>query len=169
MEDTLDRAELAISQWAKERPELDSLPMAVLGRLSEAVQVISRDHFEPMFAGYGLQSGDFDVLATLRRSGAPYALSPTTLYQTTMVTSGTMTGRLDRLEKLELVARERNPTDRRGMNVVLTPKGQTLIDEAIVAHVENEKKILSALSRAEQETLNALLAKLLAGLIPNEN
>lgn len=164
----MDRAELAITQWAKERPELDPLPMAVLGRLSEAAQVISRDHFEPLFAAYGLQSGDFDVLATLRRSGAPYALSPTMLYQTTMVTSGTMTGRLDRLEKLDLIARERNPADRRGMNVVLTSKGQTLIDEAVVAHVENEKRILLALSVSEQEALNLLLTKLIAGLTPRE-
>lgn len=160
----MDRAELAISQWAKERPDLDRLPMAVLGRLAEASQIISRDHQEPLFARYGLQPGEFDVLATLRRSGAPFALSPTALYRATMVTSGTMTGRLDRLEKLGLVARERNPSDRRGTMVVLTQEGRRLIDEAVDAHVENEKEILSGLTRAEQEALNQLLAKLIIGL-----
>lgn len=138
--------------------------MAVLGRLAEASQVIARDHQEPLFARYGLQSGDFDVLATLRRSGAPYALSPTVLYQATMVTSGTMTGRLDRLEGLGFIARERNPTDRRGTMVVLTQEGCHVIDEAIGAHVENEKDVLSCLTRPEQEALSGLLAKLIAGL-----
>ncbi|WP_029062864.1 MarR family transcriptional regulator [Labrenzia sp. DG1229] len=160
----MDRAEHAISQWATERPDLDHLPMAVLGRLAEASQLVSRDHLEPLFARFGLQAGEFDVLATLRRSGAPFALSPTALYQATMVTSGAMTGRLDRLEKLGFVARARNPNDRRGTLVELTKEGRDLIDKAIDAHVENEKSILSALKRNEQEQLNQLLAKVISSL-----
>lgn len=160
----MDRAELAVSQWAKERPELDGLAMAVLGRVSEAAQVIARDHFEPLFARYGLQGCDFDVLATLRRSGFPYQLRPTELYQATMVSSGTMTNRLDRLERAEFIARARNRTDRRGTTIALTDKGRQVIDEAVVAHVENEKRILAGLTRDEQLTLSGLLAKLISGL-----
>src|ERR1700761_8721899 len=94
----MDRAEAAVEQWARERPDLPSLPMALLGRLSEAAERVMRDHINPLFAEAGLQSGEFDVLATLRRSGAPYMLSPTRLYEAAMISSGGMTDRLDRLE-----------------------------------------------------------------------
>ena len=105
-----------------------------------------------------------DVLATLRRSGPPYALTPTALYEATMVTSGAITARLDRLEKAELISRGPHPADRRGVVVQLTGKGRALIDEAVTAHVENEHQILSGLSREEQDTLARLLAKLVGGL-----
>jgi DNA-binding MarR family transcriptional regulator len=101
------------------------------------------------------------VLATLRRSGAPYALTPTALYEATMVTSGAMTARLDRLEKAGLIARAPHPEDRRGVLVQLTDKGRELIDEAVTAHVENEHRILAGLTIAEQETLIKLLEKLI--------
>lgn len=138
--------------------------MAVLGRLSEAASLIGRDRLNPLFARFGLQSGEFDVLATLRRSGAPYALTPTALYEATMVTSGAMTNRLDRLEKSGLIARGPHPEDRRGVVVKLTEKGRALIDEAVAAHVENEREILSVLTEKEQETLAALLQKLIDGV-----
>lgn len=138
--------------------------MAVLGRLSEAASLIGRDRLNPLFARFGLQSGEFDVLATLRRSGAPYALTPTALYEATMVTSGAMTNRLDRLEKSGLIARGPHPEDRRGVVVKLTEKGRALIDEAVAAHVENEREILSVLTETEQETLAALLQKLIDGV-----
>jgi DNA-binding MarR family transcriptional regulator len=136
--------------------------MALIGRLSEASQAISRDRLAPLFASFGLQRGEFDVLATLRRSGAPYALTPTALYEATMVTSGAMTARLDRLEKAGLIARAPHPADRRGVLVRLTGKGRELIDEAVTAHVENERRILSGLTAKEQETLIELLEKLIA-------
>src|SRR5689334_9369222 len=98
-----DRADLAFQQWRKERPELDPFPMAVLGRLSEAALLVSRDRLAPLFQRYGLQPGEFDVLATLRRSGAPFVLTPTDLYEATMMSSGGMTSRIDRLEKAGLV------------------------------------------------------------------
>ncbi|TIU18494.1 MAG: MarR family transcriptional regulator, partial [Mesorhizobium sp.] len=101
----MDRAAKAIEQWNKERPDLDVSPMAVLGRLNEASSLIARERLAPLFARFGLQSGEFDVLATLRRSGSPYALTPTALYEATMVTSGAMTNRLDRLEKAGLILR----------------------------------------------------------------
>ncbi|MER8367858.1 MarR family transcriptional regulator [Mesorhizobium sp. M1348] len=160
----MDRAAKAIEQWKKERPDLDVSPMAVLGRLHEAASLIARERLAPLFASYGLQSGEFDVLATLRRSGPPYALTPTALYEATMVTSGAMTNRLDRLEKSGLIKRGPHPDDRRGIVVQLTKKGLALIDEAVAAHVANEHQILSGLARPEQIMLARLLEKLIASL-----
>ncbi len=138
--------------------------MAVLGRLNEAASLIARDRLAPLFASFGLQSGEFDVLATLRRSGAPYALTPTALYEATMVTSGAMTNRLDRLERTGLIARGPHPNDRRGIVVQLTQKGLALIDEAVTAHVANEHQILAGLTNAEQQTLSRLLEKLIGSV-----
>jgi DNA-binding MarR family transcriptional regulator len=158
----MDRAAKAIEQWARERPDLDVTPMLVLGRLNEASSLIARERLAPLFARFGLQAGEFDVLATLRRSGQPYALTPTALYEATMVTSGAMTNRLDRLEKAGLILRGPHPNDRRGIVVQLTEKGLALIDEALSAHVANEHEILAGLSSAERETLAQLLEKLIA-------
>jgi DNA-binding MarR family transcriptional regulator len=160
----LDRAELAINQWARERPDLPSLPMALLGRLSDASERVLRDHLNPLFAEAGLQPGEFDVLSTLRRSGDPYMLSPTKLYEAAMISSGGMTDRLDRLERAELIQRRPDPTDRRGKLIALTPAGRRVVDETITKHVANEVRLLSVLTNAEQEKLNALLKKLIAGL-----
>jgi DNA-binding MarR family transcriptional regulator len=160
----MDRAARAVEQWRRERPDLDVSPMAVLGRLSQASFVIARERLNPLFARFGLQSGEFDVLATLRRSGPPFALTPTALYEATMVTSGAMTHRLDRLEKAGLIARGPHAEDRRGVIVQLTKKGRTLIDEAVTAHVENEHQVLSGLTREERDWLAALLEKLIASL-----
>jgi DNA-binding MarR family transcriptional regulator len=160
----MDRAAKAVEQWNRERPDLDVSPMTVLGRLNEAASLIARDRLAPLFARFGLQSGEFDVLATLRRSGAPYALTPTALYEATMVTSGAMTNRLDRLEKAGLIARGPHPNDRRGIVVQLTEKGLALIDEAVTAHVANEHQILVGLTQAEQETLSRLLEKLIGSV-----
>jgi DNA-binding MarR family transcriptional regulator len=160
----MDRAAKAIEQWRRERPDLDVSPMAVLGRLNEVSSLVARDRLAPLFARFGLQAGEFDVLATLRRSGSPYALTPTALYEATMVTSGAMTNRLDRLEKAGLIRRGPHPNDRRGIVVQLTEKGLALIDEAVSAHVANEHEILAGLTRAEQETLSRLLEKLIGSL-----
>jgi len=160
----MDRAGKAIAQWRRERPDLDVSPMAVLGRLSEAAALVARDRLAPLFARYGLQHGEFDVLATLRRSGPPFALTPTALYEATMVTSGAMTNRLDRLEKAGLIRRVPHPSDRRGLMVQLSESGRELIDRAVEAHVENEHDILSGFSAEERERLAGLLEKLIAGL-----
>ncbi|QKC81649.1 MarR family transcriptional regulator [Mesorhizobium sp. NZP2077] len=160
----MDRAARAIEQWKRERPDLDVSPMGVLGRLNEASSLIARDRLAPLFARYELQAGEFDVLATLRRSGSPYALTPTALYEATMVTSGAMTNRLDRLETSGLIQRGPHPNDRRGIVVRLTEKGFALIDEAVTAHVANEHEILAGLTRTEQETLSRLLEKLIGSL-----
>jgi len=160
----VDRAARAIEQWKRERPDLDVSPMGVLGRLNEASSLIARDRLAPLFASFGLQAGEFDVLATLRRSGSPYVLTPTALYEATMVTSGAMTNRLDRLEKAELILRGPHPNDRRGIVVQLTEKGLALIDEAVTAHVANEHEILAGLTPTEREMLSQLLEKLIGSL-----
>jgi len=158
-----DRAQLAVEQWQDQRPDLDTLPMRLIGRLGEAAQLLSRDVLQPFFDAHRLHFGEFDVLATLRRAGAPYALSPTALYEAAMISSGGMTNRLDRLERAGLIDRRPNPDDRRGTLVALTDSGFTLIDGLMEAHVENEKRALAPLSRDEQEQLDALLGKWLAG------
>jgi DNA-binding MarR family transcriptional regulator len=160
----MDRADVAVEQWARERPDLPSLPMEVLGRLADAAERVTRGHMDPLFAEAGLQRGEFDVLATLRRSGAPYLLSPTRLYASLMISSGGMTARLDRLERAGLVERRPDPHDRRGKLIALTGAGKRVVDETISRHVANEQRILSVLTLAEQENLNALLKKLIAGL-----
>jgi DNA-binding MarR family transcriptional regulator len=159
-----DRADIAVEQWAHERPDLAALPMAVFGRLSDAAERVMRDHMNPLFAEAGLQPGEFDVLATLRRSGEPYMLSPTRLYETAMISSGGMTNRLDRLERAGLVERRPDPSDRRGKLIALTYAGKRVIDETVGRHVANEERLLSVLSLAEQKKLNVLLRKLIAGL-----
>jgi DNA-binding MarR family transcriptional regulator len=164
----MDRVGAAREQWRRERPDLDPRWDALLGRVTDAAALIMRDHLEPLFARFGLQRGEFAVLAALRRSGAPFAMSPTALYETTMISSGAMTHRIDRLEANGLVARRPDPSDRRGKLVALTAKGRALIDRAITAHVENELRLLSALSAKEQRALAALLAKLVEGLPPGD-
>src|SRR5258708_8308770 len=130
----MDRADIAIAQWARERPELPSLPMAVFGRLLDAAERVTRDHLNPLFAKAGLQSGEFDVLATLRRSRDPYMLSPTSLYEAMMISSGGMTNRLDRLERAGLVERRLDPNDRRGKLNALTGARRRGVDETIDRH-----------------------------------
>jgi len=161
-----DRAGEAAAQWARERPDLDALPMVVIGRLLEAAQLIQRDGLAPFLAVHGLQHGEFDVLMTLRRAGTPHRLTPTALYEAAMISSGGMTGRLDRLEKAGLVARHANPADRRGLLVGLTEQGLALIDGILGPHIANEDALLAGLEQAERQALDRLLAKLLAGLPP---
>lgn len=158
----MDRAAKAAQQWARERPDLDTAAMVLLGRLGEAALVIARDRLNPLFASFALQPGEFDVMATLRRSGAPYALTPTDLYEAAMISSGSMTNRIDRLEKAGLVARQPNPADKRGTLVALTAEGLVLIDRAVEAHVANQQAAVAGLEADEQTQLSRLLEKLLA-------
>lgn len=159
-----DRAQLAAEQWREQRPDLDGFAMAVIGRLGELSQVISRDHLLPFFSSHGLQAGEFDVLATLRRAGEPYALMPTALYESAMISSGGMTSRIDRLEKAGLIERRKHPSDRRGILVALTAAGFELIDNMLTAHVANLQRVLAALSDEEKQQLHGLTGKLLANL-----
>jgi DNA-binding MarR family transcriptional regulator len=156
-----DAVDRITAQWRRERPDLDSTPMEVIGRITRASALIQRE-LERQFAHDGLSGGDFDVLATLRRSGAPVA--PGELSRSTMVTTGGMTKRLDRLESLGLIRREADPRDRRGRLIALTDDGTVLIDRAVEAHVQNEKRLLAELPAAKRNELAALLRELLTAL-----
>lgn len=159
-----DRAKNAVEQWRRERPDIDPSAMETIGRLLQAAKLIERDHLNPIFARFDLQKGEFDVLASLRRSGAPYELTPTALYEALMLSSGAMTSRVDRLEQAGLVERRPDPDDRRGTRVRLLPAGRTLVEQALVVHVQNEEAILSGLTAAERLQLDKLLAKLIVNL-----
>lgn len=158
------RAQFAAEQWQRELPQLDTRAMQVVGQLGTVAQLMARDWLNPLFAEHGLQPGEFDVLATLRRSGAPYALTPTALYEAAMLSSGGMTNRIDRLETAGLIERQKHPTDRRGVLVALTSQGKELIDKLVLLHVANEQRMLAALTAREQGQLGQLLAKLLQGM-----
>ena len=144
------RAQFAAEQWQRELPQLDTRAMQVVGQLGTVAQLMARDWLNPLFAEHGLQPGEFDVLATLRRSGAPYALTPTALYEAAMLSSGGMTNRIDRLETAGLIERQKHPTDRRGVLVALTSEGKELIDKLVLLHVANEQRMLAALTAREQ-------------------
>lgn len=161
MPDTADAVDRITAQWRRERPDLDSAPMEVIGRITRLSALIQRE-LERVFAHHGLAGGDFDVLATLRRSGA--LLTPGELSRSTMVTTGGMTKRLDRLEGLGLIRREPDPRDRRGRLIALTDDGRALIDRAVEAHLQNEERLLADLPAAKRERLAALLRELLAAL-----
>ncbi|WP_109420046.1 MarR family winged helix-turn-helix transcriptional regulator [Proteus terrae] len=152
----MDRIDKITKQWQRERPDLDVSPMGLIGRLGNITLHLSRE-MEKVFSQFGLNTSSFDVLATLRRAGDPYTLSPGEMLSTLMVTSGTMTNRIDQLEKAGWVIRKVNPEDGRGFLVSLTPEGLELINQVIEAHVENQKRLVSGLSQQEQQTLNQLL------------
>jgi DNA-binding MarR family transcriptional regulator len=160
---TPDHMDAILAQWARERPDVDVAPLAILGRLFRAAQLADRELAQGI-AQHELQPGWFDLLAALRRAGQPFELNPTQLMATTMLSSGGMTKRLDRLEDAGLVERRPDPSDRRGTLVGLTKKGRQVVDSALVTHVGNEERLLRSLSASERRTLDALLRKLLVGL-----
>lgn len=155
-----DQVDFILKQWFRERPDLDPSPMGVIGRISRASRYIDQ-FLQQNFAQFGLNSGEFDVLATLRRHGAPYQLTPTALLNALMLSSGAMTNRLDRLEKGGYIERKPHPHDRRGTLVTLTNQGLEVIDAVVVAHIAHEQQILSSLTADEQQALADLLRKLL--------
>jgi DNA-binding MarR family transcriptional regulator len=152
-----DAVDSIIEQWRAERPELDPSPIAIVGRLSRVSRHVTAD-LVALYRRFGLSEGEFDILATLRRTGAPFALSPSALRDATMVTQGAVSKRLDSLETKGLVAREASADDGRGRIVRLTDAGLALIDEAFVAHLENERRILSAVPEADRAALERILA-----------
>ena len=161
-----DRVDAILDQWRRERPELGRKAMAAMGtigRLKRCAALVQR-RLDETFAAHGLSNWEFDVLATLRRAGAPHCLAPTALFSSLMVTSGTMTHRLQRLESAGYVKRVPNPDDARSLLVQLTAAGLKLIDRAVEAHVENEQRILAPLPAQELAALDRQLAKLLAAL-----
>ena len=158
-----DHIDRILAQWRRERPGLDVEALGILGRLFRAAQLADAN-LSARMRERGLQPGWFDLLAALRREGKPYELTPTSLMRATMLSSGGMTKRLDRLADAGLVERRPDPSDRRGTLVGLTPAGVALVDEAVAEHAANEERMLGALTGVERRTLDDLLRKLLASL-----
>ena len=157
--DASDEVDRIVGAWARERPDLDFSPLQVLSRVARLARHLDRER-RVAFAASDLEPWEFDVLAALRRAGAPYRLSPKDLLQQTLVSSGTMTNRIDRLVERRLVERHVDPHDGRGVIVQLTPRGRDQVDDAISELTAGEAGLLRALSTADQERLAALLRKL---------
>jgi DNA-binding MarR family transcriptional regulator len=156
-----DAVDAIIEQWAAVRPDLDTRAMEVFGRVYRLSRAMG-DRTEKAYARLGISRGEFDVLATLRRAGEPYTLSPRQLSATLMLTTGGMTGRLDKLERAGLLRRSPDPHDRRGLQVTLTDEGLALIEEAVGAGVATQTEALSALTDEQARHLADLLRLLLA-------
>lgn len=163
MADAADHIDRLRAQWARELPDLDTRGMEVLGRARRIV-LRSRPAIEAVFAGYGLDAGEFDVLSTLRRSGAPYALRPTELYRSLMISSGGLTDRLNRLAKAGMITRPPSPEDRRSLLVELTDKGRTTVEAAFREDMAIEAGMLAVLDDADRKALADLLRKLALGM-----
>jgi len=156
---TSDEVDRIVDSWSRERPDLDFAPLQVLSRVGRLSRHLERAR-RAAFAASGLESWEFDVLSALRRAGAPYQLSPKALLQQTLVSSGTMTNRIDRLVERELVQRHTDPNDGRGILVVMSPLGQERVDRAISELLEGEAELLHALAPTERDALAGLLRKL---------
>jgi DNA-binding MarR family transcriptional regulator len=156
----MNKIDKIIGQWNRERPDLEISAMALIGRVKHINQHLTKE-MTKTFALHKLNFASFDVLATLRRSGPPFALSPNALLTTMMVTSGTMTNRIDQLVKAGWVERIGNPNDGRSFIIALTDQGFALIDAVVTEHVATQARLTSGLNQEEQLRLNKLLDKFL--------
>jgi DNA-binding MarR family transcriptional regulator len=159
----MDHVDRMRQEWARERPEVDTRPQGVIGRLHRLGAALT-DEIVAVYREHGLSEGEFDVLATLRRAGEPYERAAGTLAAHTMVTTGANSKRLDRLERAGLITRRTSADDARGRVVALTPRGREVVDAAFTAHLANEHRLLGALTAEEADTLEALLRRWLDGL-----
>jgi DNA-binding MarR family transcriptional regulator len=155
-----DEVDRLVAAWRRERPDLDLAPMQVLSRVSRLGHHLEAAR-RAAFTDHAIELWEFDVLAALRRAGAPYELSPGRLLRETLVTSGTMTNRVDRLVARALVERLPDPGDRRGVLVRLTATGKEAVDGALASLLDRERELLSTLSPADRESLGSLLRALL--------
>ena len=162
-DDTPDHVDRLRAQWARELPDLNTEPMAILGRAFRLSRLVGPS-IEETFARFGLDRGEFDVIGTLRRSGPPYRLTPTDMYASLMISSGGLTHRLIRLETAGLVVREKSSEDRRSTFVALTPQGQQLAEEMFREDMANELLFLQHIGAEERELLAVLLRKLISGI-----
>ena len=149
-----------IDQWERERPDLDARPMAVVGRILRLATHLDRRVNEAL-KPFGLAVWGFDILATLRRHGKPYAMTPTALMEAAMLSSGAMTNRIDRLENLGLVERQPSPNDRRSFQVQLTRKGRKVIEKAIEVRFAEAEDALDGVSKRDRKQLGNLLRNVL--------
>ncbi|MEM8884380.1 MAG: MarR family transcriptional regulator [Planctomycetota bacterium] len=161
----MSHVDLILEQWRRERPDLDVEPMGLTGRIKRIGGHITRE-IESVLEEHGLNLASFDVLATLRRAGPPHSLSPGELLENMMVTSGTMTHRIDQLERKGWVERFQNPDDGRGVLVALTHEGFEVVDRAVTDHVDNLARLTGGLSESEFRRLDRLLTRWLATLEP---
>ncbi len=152
-----------VEQWRRERPGMRPEPMAVFGRIYRIARLVG-DEQERTYARWSISRGEFDVLAALRRAGTPYTLAPKALAASLMLTSGGVTGRLDRLERAGLVRRSPDPADRRGLQVTLTEAGRALVEEAAEAGLAVQRRLLDTLPPEDQERLGDLLRTLLGAV-----
>jgi DNA-binding MarR family transcriptional regulator len=156
-----DDVDRIVDAWQRERPDLDVTPLHILSRVSRLARHLDRSR-RSAFAEHGLEGWEFDVLSALRRAGAPYELSPGQLVTQTLVTSGTMTNRVDRLAARGLVSRHPDPSDRRGVKVTLTTAGRAVVDSAMADLLVRERLLLSRLPTSEQDHLTDFLRRLLS-------
>lgn len=147
-----------LMQWRRERPDIDSTPMAVCGQIWRTGEIL-RQGVIANWSNYDLDLAGSDVILTLRRQGRGATLSPSELAKDMMLSTSAMTNRLDRLEKRGLLRREMDPKDRRGLRIVLSDEGFALADEMVVAHVATEERMLSGLTSAERDQIRSLLSK----------
>jgi DNA-binding MarR family transcriptional regulator len=158
-----DHVDHILAQWRRELPDLNVSPLGIFGRLFRVAHLADAALGRAL-SQHDVQPGWFDLLAALRRAGAPYELNPTELARTTLLSSGGMTKRLDRMVEAGLLERRPDPSDRRGTLVTLTARGKAAVDGALEAHVANEEQLLSSLTRTQQRTLDDLLHALLVDL-----
>jgi DNA-binding MarR family transcriptional regulator len=156
-EDSIDRI---VHEWNRERPDLDVSPTHVLQRITR-LYLLQSASFAEVFGRYGLSFGEYEVLAALTRSGPPHRMKPSELVGALVLSSGAMTNRIDRVEEAGLVERLPDPDDRRATLVALTDKGRQVVDEALIAHLANEERLLGGLTTGERRQLAGLLRKLL--------
>ena len=156
-----DDVDRIVEAWKRERPDLDVAPLHVLSRVSRLARRLDLDRAQA-FSRHSLEGWEFDVLSALRRAGDPYQLSPGQLVQETLVTSGTMTNRVDRLERRGLVERSPDPHDRRGVIVELTESGKRTVDAAMADLLERERQLLAELPARQRTELANLLRRLLS-------
>jgi DNA-binding MarR family transcriptional regulator len=158
-----DHVQQVLDQWRREAPELDRSPFGVIGRISRLAQLLQAE-LEPIFATHGVNGGEFDVLAALRRVGRPFRLTPTELSTALIVTSGGMTKRLNSLEGRGFIKREPDPNDGRSTSVSLTRQGKRLVEATLADHVANEERLLGQLSTKKRAELADLLEMLAISL-----
>lgn len=160
---TSDRIDNLVSQWAQSHPELDVSPLEITGRILTAARLLAQRH-EDVFSAFGLKRGEFDVLVSLVRRGAPHEETPTALSESLLLSTSAMTNRLDRLEHDGLIVRSPDAGDRRGVRVGLTVEGQALVERALAAHLAAEHELVDAFSPSERSALEAALRSFLAQL-----
>jgi len=156
-----DEVDDLVARWQVERPDLDVEPLHVLSRVSRLARHLDRAR-RAAFAAHQLETWEFDVLSALRRQGPPYQLSPGALLRATLVTSGTMTNRIDRLASAGLVRRHPDPLDKRGVLVTLTASGRSVADAALADLLQRERKLLTGLDSGQRRELAGLLRVILA-------